>query len=135
MARPPKSIAQRTGHATNEERTRRTQTEQALRGGTDKLTPPDYLTDRQKEIFVNIVEELLPLNILGNTDIFILRELSISLDRLETIERDINERGEEGLRNRALLRARRVYIDTVEESRKALLIPSISDKMTERRTV
>lgn len=135
MARPPKSIAQRTGHATKEERTRRTQTEQALRGGTDKLTPPDYLTDRQKEIFVNIVEELLPLNVLGNTDIFILRELSISLDRLETIERDINERGEEGLRNRALLRARRVYIDTVEESRKALLIPSISDKMTERRTV
>ena len=76
---------------TNEEFEIRKQTEDNLKGGADKISPPKHLSKDQKKIFKNIVKELRESGILGNLDIYILTTCAISLDRIETIETMIND--------------------------------------------
>lgn len=75
---------------TKEEFETRKQTEDNLKGGADKISPPDYLSKDQRRIFRNIVKELRESGILGNLDIYILSTCAISLDRIQTIETMIN---------------------------------------------
>ena len=91
MARPAKSVNVMAKNLTNEERQARTETEEKLRGGKDKLVPASYLNKRQKEIFSFILEELDESKILGNLDTFILNQTAIAIERLETIEKEINK--------------------------------------------
>jgi len=62
-----------------------------LRGGTDKISPPKHLNARQKKIFKYIVKELEASQILGNLDIYVLSQAAIAIDRLQEIEKMINE--------------------------------------------
>lgn len=80
-----------TGQLSQEVKKRRMEAEEKLRGLDDKLIPPSYLTDNQIEIFQYIVEELKASKILGNLDIFILVTCVIAIDRVQQIERQINE--------------------------------------------
>ena len=90
MARPAKSTGSKTGAITKDEERLRKLSEARLKCGDDKLTPPDYLTDSQREIFDYIQTELKSAEILGNLDIFILENAAIILDRLHEIEMQIN---------------------------------------------
>lgn len=90
MARPAKSTSAKTGTITKDEERLRKLSEARLKCGDDKLTPPEYLTDSQKEIFEYIQTELKAAEILGNLDIFILENAAIILDRLHEIEEMIN---------------------------------------------
>lgn len=80
-----------TGQLSQEVKKRRMEAEEKLRGLDDKLIPPSYLTDKQIEIFHYIVEELKASKLLGNLDIFILVTCVIAIDRVQQIERQINE--------------------------------------------
>ena len=91
MARPAKAIATKTGIITKEEEKQRQETEDRLRGNADKLVPPLYLTSEQVEIFNYILTELEEAKILGNLDLFALSQLSICVDRMQEIERMVNE--------------------------------------------
>lgn len=94
MARPAKSVNTKTGAITKEEEGLRRESEKRLRGRTNKLLPPDYLTEAQAGIFRYIVKELKGSGILGNLDIYVLATAAVSIDRLAQIEREINENPE-----------------------------------------
>lgn len=91
MARPTKSASLRVGHMTNEEINTRLAAEKKLKSGNDKVKPPNYLSKKQKALFKYIVEELDSSGILTNLDIYILSTCVIAIDRLQDIERLINE--------------------------------------------
>lgn len=91
MARPSKSAKVQVGHITEEERQERLQQEQLLKGNGDKIQPSNYLSKDQKKLFNLIVGELEASGILGNLDIFVLETTIIAIDRLQAIEKMINE--------------------------------------------
>lgn len=89
MARPAKPTADRTGKISKTENLARQNAEAIFRGDNDKLTPPDSLTERQKRIFLNIVEEREKSRTLGNLDVYLLAYSSICIDRLNEMEEKI----------------------------------------------
>lgn len=78
-------------HLTKEEKTIRIGIEDTIKGSNDKLIPPDYLTEHQKEIFNYIVNELSQANILGNLDVFVIEKAAVAIDRTQEMEKQINE--------------------------------------------
>ena len=69
------------------------ETEKKLRGNNDKIKPFSYLTKRQKAIFKDILKNLNP-DILSNLDTYLLNQTAITIERLESIEKEINSAGE-----------------------------------------
>lgn len=90
MARPSKSVDIISKHLSTEERETRKQTEEALRGGNDKIKPPTHLNTNAKKIFKYIVEQMKASNILSNLDIYILSEVAIAIDRIQEAEKILN---------------------------------------------
>lgn len=76
---------------TKEEIKARVDNEDKLKGGSDRIVPPTYLSTKQKKIFKFIVNELKASGILGNLDIYILDTCCIAIDRLQQIEGAINK--------------------------------------------
>ena len=91
MARPAKAIAAKTAKISKDETEQRLQIEDQLRGKSDKLIPPLYLTESQVEIFNYVLTELDEAKVLGNLDLFALSQLAICVDRIQQIEKQINE--------------------------------------------
>ena len=91
MARPAKAVAAKTAKISKEETEQRLQIEDQLRGKTDKLLPPLYLTEDQVNIFNYVLEELDEAKVLGNLDLFSLSQLAICVDRMQKIEDEINQ--------------------------------------------
>lgn len=94
MARPAMSAKVTAKHLTNDEKNIKIDTEDKLRGNIDELAPPSYLSDVQAEIFAYIVRNLESSEILGNLDIFVLSDCSICIDRMQSIEKQINDEPE-----------------------------------------
>lgn len=91
MGRPAMSVSVTAKHLTESEKNIKIETEENLKGSTDKLIPPDDLSTPQKDIFRYIVDCLKESGILGNLDVFVLTECSICIDRMREIEKQINE--------------------------------------------
>lgn len=91
MARPAKAVNTQNSNLTAAEREIRAHAEESLRGGRDRITPPGYLTEAQREIFQDVVNELAQSDILGNVDVYVLASMSVTVDRLRYIEGRINE--------------------------------------------
>lgn len=89
MARPAKAIDTNSMKMSKEERKDREETEKKLRGSNDDIKPFSYLNKRQKAIFKDI---LINLNkdILSNLDTYLLNQTAITIERLESIEKEIN---------------------------------------------
>lgn len=94
MARPAMSANVTSKHLTNDEKNMRLETESRLKGGSDKLRPSKHLTAPQRKIFKFIVSNLESSGILGNLDNYVLDECSICIDRMQTIEKQVNEQPE-----------------------------------------
>ncbi|AJA49539.1 putative phage terminase small subunit, P27 family [Clostridium pasteurianum DSM 525 = ATCC 6013] len=108
MARPSKSVNTMSKHLTKEEIENRQKAEQELRGSSDKIKPPTYLSSSQKKIFRYIVKELEASGILSNLDIYVLSTCSIAIDRLQAIETLINEDIQQ-LKNKDLMASKDKY--------------------------
>lgn len=108
MARPAMSAKVTAKHLTNDEKNNKIETESRLKGNSDKLRPPPYLTAPQKKIFRFIVSNLEASGILGNLDIYVLTECSICIDRMQIIEKKIND-NPELLSNPSLMAAKDRY--------------------------
>jgi P27 family predicted phage terminase small subunit len=92
MARPSKSAkVLHDKSQTKAEIAKRIETEDRLRGASEKIKPSARLNANQKKVFNYIVAELEASNILGNLDTFILETASIAIDRLQGIEKIINQ--------------------------------------------
>lgn len=94
MARPSKSVSVISKNLTAEEKAAREKAEGKLKGNANKIKAPEYLSDEQKKIFKTIVKELASSDILGNLDIYILAQTAISIDRIQFIEKSINDDSE-----------------------------------------
>lgn len=108
MARPCKSINVTNKHFTKEELQARREQEEKLKGGTDKIKPPGYLNKQQKKLFKHIVKELHNANVLTNLDVYILSTCVIAINRLQEIEKMINE-NVELLQDKTLLSVKDKY--------------------------
>lgn len=91
MARPSVSANITAKHLTNYEKKIRCETESKLKGNSNKITSPDFLSASQKNIFDFIVDNLKSSNILSNLDVYVLSECSVALDRMQYIESQIND--------------------------------------------
>lgn len=93
VARPAMSSKVTAKHLTKAEIDIKTSSENKLKGASDSIQPPSYLSASQKEIFNYIVDNLDASGILGNLDIYVLTECSICIDRMQEIETEINNSG------------------------------------------
>ena len=89
MSRPAKAIDTNFQKMSKEERKQREETEKKLRGDNDKIKPFKYLNKRQKAIFKDILKNLNK-DILSNLDVYLLNQTAITIERLESIEKEIN---------------------------------------------
>lgn len=94
MARPSKSVSVISKNLTSEERKARENTEKLLKGSSNNIKPFRHLNKRQKQIFKYIVDNLEESKILGNLDIYILNQTAISIERLETMDKEANDKPE-----------------------------------------
>ena len=92
MARPCKNINLISKNLTNEEKQKRRENEEQLKGKTDNIIPPDYLNKNQVELFYYIKDELEESKLLCNLDAYILTICVIAIDRLQFIESRINSK-------------------------------------------
>lgn len=91
MGRPPKNVDLREGVRTKAEVESRSLAELTLTGADDKVKPSARLNSNQKKIFNYIVTELEAAGIIGNLDTFILETTCIAIDRLQCVEKIINQ--------------------------------------------
>lgn len=110
MGRPAKPVNVNAKHLTAEEKKTRGSAESTLRGASDKLEPPGWLNDRQQDIFRYVVSEMEAGGILGNVDVFVLTQFSVAVERLEEIERSVNQ-DRSTLYDKALMAAKTKYTD------------------------
>ena len=108
MARPAKAVAVSDRHNTKADIDIRAKTEDQVRGDADKLKPPKWLSKRQRMLFKKVVAELRESNILGNLDEYILAQFSVAVDRLWTIEEQINENAQL-LQDRQIMASKEKY--------------------------
>lgn len=91
MARPAKNVNVVSKHLTKEEIENRKKNEEILKGTAEKIKPPTWLNKKQKSIFKFITQELKEAEILSNKDVYILTQGAIIIDRIEELEKAINE--------------------------------------------
>jgi len=76
---------------TKEEIQQRIDNEENLKGKADRIFPPDYLNDKQVDLFNSIKNELEESKLLSNLDVYILAKCAIAIERLEYIEKKVND--------------------------------------------
>jgi P27 family predicted phage terminase small subunit len=90
MARPSKPIATTEGNKVKKEKQARKILEDELKG-FGEVKPYSFLTTAQRKIFKKIVGHLGDVNLLGVLDEVIINNTAIAIDRVNEIERMINE--------------------------------------------
>ncbi len=88
--RPAKAAAVSSGKIGKEARRARLEAEETLRGAADRLLAPNWFNERQRAVFDYVVAEMEAGSVLGNVDVFVLTQFSIAVERLESIEKQIN---------------------------------------------
>lgn len=88
----PLSVIQgkgRSNHLTKDEIKKRQQQEDAMKGNTDNIEAPSYLTKKQKEEFHEIASELICLDIFSNLDVDGLARYIDSRDQYIKVVKEI----------------------------------------------
>ena len=130
MSRPTKSArVLHPSSQTKAEINKRIEIEDAIKGGSVKLEPSSRLNANQKKIFRFIVQHLEPSKILGTIDSFMLETGVIAIDRLQTIEKTINQDFDQ-IYNKDLMVAKSKYtLDLQKFINDACLSPQARAKM------
>lgn len=130
MSRPSKSAkVLHPKSQTKAEINARIETEDRLKGNSEKIKASSRLNANQKKIFNYIVDELKPSNILGNLDTYMLEVGAIAIDRLQSIEKEIN-RDFSMIYNKELMSAKSKYMhDFLKFCQEACLSPQSRAKM------
>lgn len=109
MTRPSKSAkVLHPKSQTKDEINARIEAEDQLRGNSDKIKASNRLNANQKRIFDYIVSELAASKVLGNIDTYMLEMGAIAIDRLQGIEKIINQ-DFDAIRDKELMSAKRQY--------------------------
>ncbi|MBS6601290.1 MAG: P27 family phage terminase small subunit [Clostridium sp.] len=108
MARPSKSVETMSKHLTKDEIRIRSENQNKLKGNSDNIIPSQELNENQLFLFNFIKDELRESGILSNLDTFILTKCVISIDRLQYIEKIINDKPQ-AILNKDLMSAKDKY--------------------------
>lgn len=127
MARPAKPISVATGERTKERILMRNATETAITGSSDKLDPPEYLTDEEKAVYGSLLKQLEPVGV-SNVDIFTLVKVSTAVVRLREIENRVRDGGLP-LLDKDLIRVRRSYQQELEKGFRELALSQNAGSM------
>lgn len=108
--RPPKMTDLVEGkHLTKEQVAARQSVEQLFGGEfSGKLKPSNHLNASQKKIFKFILEHIKHVGFLGDVDVIMLENTCIAIDRLQQIEKILNEDFDR-IRDRELMAAKSKY--------------------------
>lgn len=130
MPRPSKSAhVHQDRTQTKDEMNKRILAETKLKGNADEIKPSSRLNANQKKIFEYIVSNLKESKILGNLDLAFLEIGVIAIDRLQNIEKMINQ-DFELINNRDLMNAKKQYTaDFFKFCQEACLSPQARAKM------
>ena len=109
MSRPAKATGARVRHDTNADNRKRGDIESSLRGSDSLPKPPKFLSQPQRKIFRRITRELGPSGVLSGLDDYIISTFAVAVDRLEAIERQMNE-DPELIGSERLTRAQNKYV-------------------------
>ncbi len=109
MARPAKSTKVLTDYSqTKDEIKARTEMEEKLKGkGLPEF--PEWLTERQKNIFNAIIDCLKDSGMLCINDVWILTKAAIAIDRIEYLEKSLNNADTVISDNKDVLAAIKMY--------------------------
>ncbi|KRE33420.1 phage terminase small subunit P27 family [Paenibacillus sp. Soil724D2] len=105
MGRPNMALSVTSKHLTKAEIAERTEQETLLKGDANDIRPSHYLTERQVDMFDNLVSELEASGILSNLDSDNLSQYVFALDQLQTLNDMIN-RNPENMFDKGMLTAR-----------------------------
>ncbi len=95
IARAPKPIALQSSKMGKEEKERRQEAEDKLKGNDDKVyKPPLGMNPRVAKIYLAIVEELKHAKVLNNLDIDLISITADSIYRLGVARKNLDEHGE-----------------------------------------
>lgn len=108
MGRPAKPVAISSGKISKETKNKRKETEEKLRGDFQKVLPPAWLNERQRQVFEYVAGELAGGKIVSNVDVFVLTSFAVAVDRLEDIEKSINSKPDM-MFDKSLLKAKARY--------------------------
>ena len=87
-----KSAAVKSGHLTKAEKAARIDAEKQLRGdAVDTMEPPEYLNERQRQIFNEVFALLKETKLLNAGDVYLLANLAVSIERKEELDRILNQ--------------------------------------------
>jgi len=93
MGRPAKPVALQSGAMAKDEKERREQAEERIGGDKTAVQLATMrLTEQQKKIRAKIVKTMRP--VLRNADRFIVDQAAIAIDRLQSLELQINDEPE-----------------------------------------
>lgn len=106
MARPAKSISTAVGARTKAEKDGRKAAENKLKG-VKTPEPPEYLNEKQREVFNFIVDGLKEAQILGKLDTYVLAMTATAIERLEYLDTELMK--PENVGNTKLMQAREKY--------------------------
>ena len=125
----PKSVELSSKNFTKDEFHKRKTTQDKLKGKADKIEPSNRLNANQKKLFRYIVSELENSKVLGNLDTFMLEMGVIAIDRLQVIEKSINQ-DFDMIYNKELMQAKSKYTtDFFKFVNEACLSPQSRAKM------
>ena len=110
MARPAKAADTLDGHTPKDELDERKTAERELRGADDKIEPPDWFNDGQRAAFEFVIEEMSGSKILGNIDVFVLTAFAVAVERVYSLEQQINDMDPSEAYGKDLIFARNSYI-------------------------
>ena len=95
MAKAPKPVALIEKHLSKEEKERRQEAEDKLKGNDDKVyTAPLHLPSETAQIYMVIVEELKHAKILNNLDIELISVTADAIYRLQRARKELDIHGE-----------------------------------------
>ena len=114
MGRPAMALGVTSKNLTKAEIAERQEQEALLKGATDAIRPSHYLTERQVEMFENLVSELEASGILCNLDSDSLSNYVFALDQLETLNDMINK-NPDNMFDKQMLAARGQLVKEVQK--------------------
>ena len=91
MGRPAKSIETQSGHVNSGVTDARRKTEAELKGSVATVEPSFDISENQRQIFERIRNMFEKIDLLGELDGYVLTEAAVIIDRLQEIDKRINE--------------------------------------------
>lgn len=91
MGRPAKPVDAQSGNINSDVKESRKTTEDELKGSNVRVTPSFPLTKEQKRIFTRIKGLFQKAELLGELDGYVLTQGAVVIDRLQEIDRRIND--------------------------------------------